>query len=74
MRRKESNAAKMIDFVEHQEIMIDITKNQCALIQITSSASGTQTFDLPQELRRQSGRDKARKDCYSALVVGELDH
>ena len=67
---KESNQAKMIDFVEHQEVMIDVTKNQCALIQITSSASGTQTFDLPQELRRQTGRDKARKDSYSALVLG----
>ena len=67
---KENNAAKMIDFVEHQEAMIDVTKNQCALIQITSTATGTQTFDLPQELRRQSGRDKARKDCYSALVLG----
>ena len=50
--------------------MIDVTKNQCALIQITTTATGTQTFDLPQELRRQTGRDKARKDCYSALVLG----
>ena len=67
---KQSSAAKMIDFVEHQEDMINITKSQCALIQITTSTSGTQTFDLPQELKRQTGRDKARKDCYSALVLG----
>ena len=67
---KQNDAAKMIDLLENQEVMIDVTKNQCALIQITSSATGTQTFDLPQELRRQSGRDKARKDCYSALVLG----
>lgn len=69
-QEKESNAAKMIDFVEHQEDMINVTKNQCALIQITSSAHGTQTFDLPPELRKQTGREKARKDCYSALVLG----
>ena len=59
---KQNNSAKMIDFVEHQADMINITKNQCALIQITTSPQGTQTFDLPPELRRQSGRDKARKD------------
>ena len=67
---KESSPAKMIDFVEHQEDMINVTKNQCALVQITTTPTGTQTFDLPQELRRQTGRDKARKDCYSALVLG----
>lgn len=67
---KASGAAKMIDFVEHQEDMINITKNQCALIQITTSPHGTQTFDLPQELKRQTGPDKARKDSYSALVLG----
>ena len=60
----------MIDFVEHQEDMLNVTKNQCALIQITTSPHGTQTFDLPPELKRQSGPDKARKDSYSALVLG----
>ena len=60
----------MIDFIEHQHDMITMTKNQCALIQITTSPQGTQTFGLPQELRRQTGPDKARKDSYSALVLG----
>lgn len=67
---KQSNAAKMIDFVEHQYDMITLVKNQCALIQITTSPQGTQTFDLPPNLKRQSGPDKARKDSYSALVLG----
>ena len=67
---KESNAAKMIDFVEHQGDMISLTKVECSLIQITTSAQGTQSFDLPLNLRRQSGRDKARKDSYSALILG----
>ena len=67
---KQNSAAKMIDFIEHQHDMITMTKNQCALIQITTSPQGTQTFGLPQELRRQTGPDKARKDSYSALVLG----
>ena len=67
---KQSKQAKMIDFIEHQYDMINMTKNQCALIQITTSPQGTQTFGLPPELRRQTGPDKARKDSYSALVLG----
>jgi hypothetical protein len=67
---KQSRAAKMIDFVEHQVDMIEKTKAQCALIQIKTTPQGTQTFDLPDNLKRQGGADKARKDSYSALVLG----
>ena len=66
---KQSAGAKMIDFIEHQSDMIALTKNECSLIQITTTAQGTQTFDLPSNLRRQTGPDKARKDSYSALVL-----
>ena len=61
--------ARMIDFVEHQKDMMDLIKVQCALVQITTSLQGTQSFDLPPNLRRQKGADKARKDSYSALVL-----
>ena len=67
---KESDAARMIDFIEHQSDMIELTKSECALIQIKTSPQGTQTFDLPDNLRRQTGPDKARKDSYSSLVLG----
>ena len=36
--KKQSSQAKMIDFIEHQYDMINMTKNQCALIQITKEA------------------------------------
>ena len=62
--------ARMIDFVEHQKDMMDLIKVQCALVQITTSVQGTQSFDLPPNLRKQKGADKARKDSYSALVLG----
>jgi hypothetical protein len=62
--------AKMIEFIEHQKDMIDLTKAECALIQVSSSAGGTQSFDLPPNLKRQKGIDKPRKDSYSALVLG----
>ena len=63
----------MIDFVEHQEDMIELTKVECSLIQITTSPQGTQTFDLPPVLKRQTGPEKARKDSYSALILGKLN-
>ena len=67
---KQSDAAKMIDFVEHQVDIIRKTKSECALIQIKTTSQGTQTFDLPDNLKRQTGPEKARKDSYSAFVLG----
>ena len=61
---------RMIDFVEHQKDMMDLIKVQCALVHVTTSVQGTQSFDLPPNLRRQKGADKARKDSYSALLLG----
>lgn len=63
------DGAKMIDFVEHQKDMMDLIKVECALIQVTSSVQGTQSFDLPHNLKKQRGADKARKDSYSALLL-----
>ena len=62
--------AKMIEFIEHQKDMIDLTKAECALIQVSTSAGGNQSFDLPSNLKRQKGVDRPRKDSYSALVLG----
>jgi hypothetical protein len=67
---KSDVGARMIDFVEHLSDMIFLTKTECALIQITTSAQGMQNFDLPANLKRKSGPDKPRKDSYSALVLG----
>ena len=67
---KNAGASKIIDFLDHQYDMVNYTKNQCALIQVSSSTQGTQTFGLPSNLRRQTGPGKTRKDSYSALVLG----
>jgi hypothetical protein len=67
---RQTKEAKMIDFVEHQFDMMNLIKTQCSLIQITTSSAGTQNFDLPPSLKRQTGPEKARKDSYSALILG----
>lgn len=69
-KENQGESAKMIDFVEHQEEVINLTKIECSLIQITTTPQGTQTFDLPPALKRQTGPEKTRKDSYSALVLG----
>lgn len=63
-------STKMIDFVEHQDELMLKVKDECALIVITTTATGHQTFDLPQNLRRIHKPDKPRKDSYSALLLG----
>ena len=66
----QTSSAKDNRFIEHQYDMLNLTKTECALIQIKTSPQGTQTFDLPDNLKRQGGPEKTRKDSYSALVLG----
>jgi hypothetical protein len=63
--------AKRADFIEHQTDLIDLVKSETALIEVKPSAAGTtQTFQLPQSLRRSDSPDKARKDNYTTLLLG----
>lgn len=62
--------AKMLDLVDVIYDNILMTKNQCASIEVTTNPQGSQSFDLPPNLKRQTGPSKARKDSYSALVLG----
>jgi hypothetical protein len=67
---EKTNAVKIIDLIEISYDNIRATKVQTALVQITTSAQGTQSFDLPVELKKQKGPNRPRKDSYSALVLG----
>ena len=60
----------VVDFVENLKDNIEMTKTQCALIEVTSTPQGTQTFDLPQNLKKQRGANKARRDSFTALMLG----
>lgn len=65
----DGEGSKMVDFLEHQVDMIKLTKKECGLIQVSSSPQGSQVFDLPANLKKQTGSNKTRKDSYSALVL-----
>ncbi len=59
----------MLDFIESQDDLIYQTKKQCTLVEHSSTSRGTQSFDLPQHLKRSSSANKARKDNYSAFML-----
>ena len=57
------------DLIETQDSLVYQTKKQCALIEVKSTAKGTQTFDLPQHLKRSTSANRARRDNYTALML-----
>ena len=61
--------AKIIDFIEHQTDLIKLVKDECALIQLSTSANGTYTFDIPRNLKQTSGTNRPRRDSYTALLL-----
>ena len=65
-----SKGAMMIDLIDHQKSIVEMTKGECANIEVIANPQGSQSFNLPQNLRRQKGPHRARKDSYSALVLG----
>jgi len=59
----------LLDLIEEQDSLIYQTKKQCALVEVTTTARGTQTFDLPLHLRRSTSANRARKDNYTTLML-----
>lgn len=68
--QRTSKGSMMIDFIDHQKTNIELTKSECANIEVVTNPQGSQSFQLPQSFRRQKGPNRARKDSYSALVLG----
>lgn len=69
-QQKGSVDAMKIDFLDQQKTNIELTKTQCANIEVVSNPQGSQSFQLPMNMRKQTGPNRARKDSYSALVLG----
>ena len=66
---KYTGAENILDLIETQDDLIYQTKKQCALVEVKSTARGTQTFDLPQHLKRSTSANRARKDNYTTLML-----
>jgi hypothetical protein len=61
---------QMDRFIEKVGHMIALTCKQCAMIDPSTNARGTQTFDLPTHLAKEKGPDRARRDNYTSLLIG----
>jgi hypothetical protein len=63
-----AGSGSMWDFVCRQGPLIEQTKQECALIEVTASELGHLRFDLPHHMtRNRKDPDRRRKDSYSAL-------
>ncbi len=60
---------KLADFITWQNHLMKLVKKECSLIVVTTTATGTQRFDLPSELLRDKSPKRARKDSYTALLL-----
>lgn len=69
MRVDDKKDWTILDFIEDQDDFIYQTKKQCVLIEHSATSRGTQSFDLPQHLKRSASANKARKDNYSAFML-----
>lgn len=69
MKTEDKKDWTILDFIENQDDFIYQTKKQCVLIEHSTTSRGTQSFDLPQHLKRSSSANKARKDNYSAFML-----
>lgn len=67
---KENKDQFVINLISTQDDMIPLLKKECALIEVRSNPSGGQVFDLPNSLKRNTGANRARKDSYTALMLG----
>ena len=70
INKKENKGKFIVDLITNQDDLMPLVKKQCALIEIRSSPTGGQVFDLPSQLKRNTSANRARKDNYTALLLG----
>ena len=67
---RKSQEKFIYDLIDNQDDSIHQVKAQCAMIEIDTSPLGKLTFDFPQMLKRDRSLKRARKDNYTALLLG----
>lgn len=60
---------KRMLFIETIEQVIENTKNELRVIEISVDSSGNYRFDVPRSLKNTSGKDRVRRDSYTALFL-----
>jgi hypothetical protein len=57
------------DFADHLNMMLEQTKKELTMIEVSTNAAGHQTFDLPKNVKMNTGPTRARRDSYTALLL-----
>lgn len=70
MSASSAKEVKQLDLIERQQFLMNLTKKQCAMIDVKTTEGGNQTFTLPSELKNLKGKRKARRDLYTTLLLG----
>jgi len=60
----------IFELISDQDDLMPQLKKQCSLIEVKSSPTGGQVFDLPANLKRDKSINRARKDNYTSLMLG----
>lgn len=56
--------------IEQQDVLIDLVKKECSLIEVRQSQLGHITYDIPQHMKRNhKSKNRVRKDSYAALLL-----
>lgn len=58
------------DFADHLNMMMEQTKKELTMIEVSTNSAGHQTFDLPKNVKMNTGPTRARRDSYTALLLG----
>ncbi len=66
---EEFKEMSMSQMIENQDNLLDLTRKECAMIEVKTNDLGTMTFGLPQNLKRTSGANRVRRDSYTALLI-----
>ena len=65
----EKDGNPILSFIERQDHLLDLTRSEMALIEVSVSKLGTRSFDIPQSLKRAKEANRARKDLVSSLML-----
>lgn len=66
---KEDQGRFIVNLVSTEDDLMYQLKKQCSLIEVKSSPTGGQVFDLPSSLKRNTSANRARKDGYTSLLL-----
>lgn len=73
-KNKNDKELGMMEFIEEQDAWVTETKAQVGLIEVKSTSLGTLQYDMPNNVRRETGAKRPRKDNYTCLLMATYSY